>query len=158
MEKRQQLVILLPECMEDMPVKIVRKVGQKELIFNVQSLDGTPDPECTEREYAFIWRHEDFLKVPLDDIERIEAAGSYSTIHLTDKRKLTVCFNISHIMQGLPAAKFVRVHRSHIVNLFHVESMIGNSLRIGSESIPIGREYGKKLYKRIIFLGARAKK
>ena len=35
---------------------------------------------CPERKYVFIWRQNDYLKAAVDEIQWIEAAGSYSRI------------------------------------------------------------------------------
>ena len=43
---------------------------------------------CPERKYVFIWRQNDYLKAAVDEIQWIEAAGSYSRIHLTGGRTL----------------------------------------------------------------------
>ena len=43
---------------------------------------------CPERKYVFIWRQNDYLKTAVDEIQWIEAAGSYSRIHLTGGRSL----------------------------------------------------------------------
>ena len=35
---------------------------------------------CSERKYVYIWRQNDYLKAAVDEIQWIEAAGSYSRI------------------------------------------------------------------------------
>ena len=47
----------------------------------------------------------------------------------------------------------IRIHRSRIVNLRHVETLVGNRLKIGNELLAIGREYKDALFERVIFLG-----
>ena len=76
---------------------------------------------CPERKYVFIWRQNDYLKTAVDEIQWIEAAGSYSRIHLTGGRILVISFNLASVRRKLPESDFIRIHRSRIVNLRHVE-------------------------------------
>ena len=115
---------------------------------------------CSERKYVFIWRQNDYLKAAVDEIQWIEAAGSYSRaagsysrIHLTGGRSLVISFNLASVRRKLPESDFIRIHRSRIVNLRHVETLVGNRLKIGNELLAIGREYKDALFERVIFLG-----
>ena len=58
----------------------------------------------------------------LDDIEWIEARGDYVRIHSTGRADL-VRDTISGLEHRLPPDRFVRVHRSAIVNLARVKEL-----------------------------------
>ena len=146
MRKNQQLVIVLPEGSEELPIRIVRGCppdGEERHV----------NETCSERKYVFIWRQNDYLKAAVDEIQWIEAAGSYSRIHLTGGRSLVISFNLASVRRKLPESDFIRIHRSRIVNLRHVETLVGNRLKIGNELLAIGREYKDALFERVIFLG-----
>lgn len=157
MKQKQHLVIILPECMAELPVRIIRSSSDKELILNIRSSEDE-ESVCIKRKYAFIWRREDYLKVALDEIKWIEAAGSYCVIHLTRERNMTVSFNLAVIKKELPANDFVQIHRSYVVNLEHVDYMAGNSLKVGDRLLSIGRGYREAFLDRVIFLGVRKSK
>jgi two-component system, LytTR family, response regulator len=55
--------------------------------------------------------------VKAEDIVRIEAQGSYSVFHLTDKSTLLASKNIKDYEDILTGDTFFRIHNSHIVNL-----------------------------------------
>ena len=89
MRKNQQLVIVLPESSEELPIRIVRGSRSMELRLRLCPPDGEErhiNETCPERKYVFIWRQNDYLKAAVDEIQWIEAAGSYSRIHLTGGR------------------------------------------------------------------------
>lgn len=156
MKQKLLLEITLPESLSDLPVRIVRGTGGRELVLSLTASDAESiSGDESERKYAFIWRQNDYLKVSLDEILWIEADKSYSIIHLSGKRELTVSFNIAVIRKKLPEADFIQIHRSHIVNIRHVESLMGNSLKIGNLWLTIGREYRTIVFDRFIFLGVR---
>lgn len=59
------------------------------------------------------------LVVPTTEIERLEARGDYVALHVGTRRHL-VHVAIADMERLLNPARFVRVHRSHIVNLDYV--------------------------------------
>lgn len=80
-------------------------------------------------------------KVSFKNILLIESFADYLDIHLTDKSKLTVRMPLKNIMEKLPPNNFVRVHRSFIVAINHVEKVQQNKLFIAGREIPIGTNY-----------------
>ncbi|MCH2233591.1 MAG: LytTR family DNA-binding domain-containing protein [Crocinitomicaceae bacterium] len=57
------------------------------------------------------------------DILRIEASRSYSTIFLASGEEILSSKNMGHYENLLPEGHFIKVHRSHIVNLNFIESI-----------------------------------
>jgi two-component system LytT family response regulator len=68
---------------------------------------------------VFVRERNRILVVPTGDIERLEARGDYVALHVGAKRHL-VAVAIADMERMLDPGRFVRVHRSHIVNLDYV--------------------------------------
>jgi two-component system LytT family response regulator len=68
---------------------------------------------------VFVRERNRILVVPTGDIERLEARGDYVALHTGPKRHL-VQVAIADMERMLDPSRFVRVHRSHIVNLDYV--------------------------------------
>ena len=49
----------------------------------------------------------------------------------------------------LPAAKFQRIHRSHIVNLAHVDEVSEGHVLIGDTHLPLSQSLREEFLKRI---------
>jgi two-component system LytT family response regulator len=64
------------------------------------------------------------LAVLLADIERVEAQDDYVMIH-TERKRYLVSLRIRNLEERLPNPPFLRIHRSHIVNLDHIDRMVG---------------------------------
>lgn len=60
--------------------------------------------------------------IPIDTIHRIEAEDDYVEIH-TDKGKFLKYDTMNYLEKCLPDDIFVRVHRSHIININLIEKM-----------------------------------
>ena len=65
---------------------------------------------------VFVRERNRILVVPTGDIERLEARGDYVALHVGTRRHL-VQVTIADMERMLDPGRFVRVHRSHIVNL-----------------------------------------
>lgn len=59
------------------------------------------------------------LFVNYDEIIHLEAQDQYTTLYLTDGRKMLSSRNIKSFEDKLSERVFFRVHRSHIINLIH---------------------------------------
>jgi two-component system LytT family response regulator len=90
--------------------------------------DGDPVAErarsAMRRPLARILAREGERLVPvfMKDVERLEAQGEYVALHAGARRHL-VRLPLSEFEQLLDPEQFVRVHRSHIVNLRHLRSI-----------------------------------
>lgn len=89
-----------------------------------------------------------WVNIPLDSIHWIEALGDYVTIH-TEEKKHTVLTTMKEIETKLPEERFMRVHRSNIVNLNRITNLDGNLLVLEKKLIPIGKSYKKSLMNRL---------
>ena len=67
---------------------------------------------------------EGVLFLPVADIIRAEAAGSYATLFLANKQKLVASKNLTELEEMLDSDDFCKVHKSHLVNLRYVVKYI----------------------------------
>jgi len=96
----------------------------------------------------FIKNNSSLVRIKYEDILWIEALENYVVLN-TFKDKFTIHFTMKAISDKMPTNKFVRVHRSFIVNLSKIKVIEDNSVIIktdtGSKVIPIGKSYKDKL-------------
>lgn len=80
--------------------------------------------------------------VRYSNIIYLESAGEYIRLHLTDGSKLVTLFRMKNMESALPADRFIRVHRSFIVNTEHITGYTkGRVFVTGDEYVPIGENY-----------------
>lgn len=80
-------------------------------------------------------------KIPFDAIQYIEGLGEYIKIYTPDKTYITLAA-IKDMQQHLPAADFVRIHKSYIVSVKNVISYNKTEVRLtGNIRLPIGRVF-----------------
>jgi DNA-binding LytR/AlgR family response regulator len=100
--------------------------------------------------HIFIKQAYNLLKIDNDSIFWVEALGDYINI-FTDKDKFTVHSTMKNIESKLPKDKFLRVHRSFIVNINKIEKvdLDDGLLVVEKKLIPIGISYKDTLLKTI---------
>jgi two-component system LytT family response regulator len=66
------------------------------------------------------------LFLPTRDILRLEAEGSYTIFHLRDQKKLVASRTLKDFADLLDEQRFIRIHKSHVVNTRYVKSILNN--------------------------------
>jgi DNA-binding LytR/AlgR family response regulator len=89
---------------------------------------------------VFIKHKYQFVKISLDDIDYIEADGSYTTL-VTHQHRYTLRLTISHVLGRLNFPRLIRIHRSYAVNLNRVSTFNEREVCLPTQSLPLGRLY-----------------
>ncbi|MEP1088359.1 LytTR family DNA-binding domain-containing protein [Algoriphagus sp.] len=93
-------------------------------------------------EYIFLKVEYQLVKVNLKDIAYVEAYKDYVKVHLLSKpNPLLSLTSLKSMEELLPAEKFMRVHRSYIVALDHIDSVSKNVIQIGQNHISVSDNY-----------------
>jgi len=127
-----------------------------QIAFHNASHDKLKTPEEEEEkesaEYVmnnsiFIKENSRYQKIAIEDIIRVEADRAYSKIHTTS-RVITFTGSLNVIEKQLSDGAFVRVHRSHFVNMNKITAYEGNTIYINDAQIPVSKQYQKEFFKR----------
>ena len=87
-------------------------------------------------------------QVKVRDILYLEKDGNYLTAHLKD-RNILIRENMGDVFDLVPAADFIRVHKSYIVAIKHISMIEVHQLTINNEKIPVGSTYRESLRARL---------
>ncbi len=128
--------------------RFLKAVSKAERRFENLFFGNKPD----DRNYFFIRKDSVIYKVPITDVQWIEAMGDYVTVHTKDK-KYILHSTLRTIESKLPSDKFARVHRSYIVQLENINTVEDTSIYIGENLIPLGSLYKSNFLKRLGILG-----
>lgn len=92
----------------------------------------------------FVRSHDKMIKVCINDVLYIEAERNYCKIHCKDKEHLLV-MTLKDIEEKLTSQHFLRIHRSFIVNLYHIDEIATSHVVIAKKAIPLSAELKKQL-------------
>jgi DNA-binding LytR/AlgR family response regulator len=121
---------------------------------NYQSIEELLDYVKTNLEesnrYLIISAFGEKRKINHDEIVYIESMGHYITIYL-DKEKYEYKYNISDLCIELKNSDFVRVHRSYVVNIKHIEKITKNECYLINDFVvPLSRSSYKSVNEKFI--------
>ncbi len=117
------------------------KAIQKFLSQQKTEIDAnSPLPSALKNDYLFISENRKQVKIELDTVLYIESIKDYIKIHLKDSSVHSIKYSISTFHKELDY-RFIRVHRSYIVNSDKVTAYTTNDIEIGKIEIPIGGNY-----------------
>ena len=104
-----------------------------------------------EQGFVFVKDNGVLKRISIDDILFLEAMGDYVKVHTLQKFHV-VHATLKSIEEKLPAAKFIRVHRSYIVAINKIDFIQEGTISIGKTSIPVADTHKSNLNKRLNLL------
>jgi DNA-binding LytR/AlgR family response regulator len=124
-------------------LKAVNKVYD---IYILKSNKAEPKAEVvaeSKHPESFILVKSDYQtqRVDLQEITYIEGLKDYVKIYLTSGKAVTTLNSLKNMADKLPGNMFVRVHKSYIVSLNKINSIVRNRIVINEKWIPIGDNY-----------------
>jgi DNA-binding LytR/AlgR family response regulator len=101
-----------------------------------------PDKVNSNNDFLFIKSDYKILRINFDDIMYIEGMSEYVRIHLSNARPVMTLLSMKAVDEILPSDRFMRVHRSYIVNLSKISVIERNRIVFdGKVYIPVSDQY-----------------
>ena len=107
-----------------------------------QQEESSPAAVAEEIKSIFVKSEYKLLQINLDDIRYIEGLKDYVKIYTEQSpHPILSLMNMKAIEQMLPSSRFIRVHRSFIVQKSKIREIERNRIVFGAVYIPIGDSY-----------------
>jgi two-component system, LytTR family, response regulator LytT len=117
------------------------KAANKALKY-FESVAQDSKKEIVNNQYLFIKSEYKMSRIFLNDITYIEGMREYVRIHLTSGKSLMPLISLRVLEEQLPSDKFMRVHRSYIINLEKISTIEHNRIIFdGKVYIPVSDQY-----------------
>ena len=95
-----------------------------------------------EADSLFVYSEYRLIRIPLNEIEYIESLEDYIRIHLVNAKPVLTLMPLKKVLEKLPAEKFKRIHRSYIVAVDKVNSVLNRKVRLNSSvELPVSDSY-----------------
>lgn len=106
--------------------------------------DGTGDDRLED--CIYVKSDYKLVQVPLDKILYVEGLKDYIKIHIEDEPKAVLSLiSMKAMEEKLPSDKFIRVHRSFIVQKSKIKVVDRGRIVFGKEYIPVSDSYKQEL-------------
>lgn len=98
----------------------------------------------------------EYVRVAVDDITHLQAERDNCNIFIRNSERIVVTVPMKHVLKDLPQTKFIRVHRSHALNISYIVKIIGNHIELqDGTTIVVGKTYQNKVLSSFTFIGSR---
>ena len=94
-----------------------------------------------EQKHIIVKSEYKLLQIPIDDITYIEGLKDYMRIFLDNGTSVMSLMSLRTMELGLPSSRFMRVHRSFIVQTSKIKVIERNRIVFGKQYIPISDTY-----------------
>ncbi|NVN94141.1 MAG: response regulator transcription factor [Bacteroidetes bacterium] len=99
----------------------------------------------TTANHLFVKSEYKLIRIELDDIKYIESQHEYIKIHLVNTSPVMTQLSLKSIEEQLPSERFMRIHRSFIINLAKISVIERNRIVFDNKVyIPISDQYKEK--------------
>lgn len=96
----------------------------------------------TAREHLFVKSEYRLVRIELSEIKYIESMHEYVRIHLNNDKPVMTLLSLKSIEEQLPPDRFLRVHRSYIVNIDRIKVVERNRIIFDNTVyIPVSDQY-----------------
>lgn len=94
------------------------------------------------RDHIIVKSEYKLIQIPLDKIIFIEGLKDYVKIYIDgEQRSVMTLMNMKSLEQALPSSRFMRVHRSFIVNKDRIKVIERNRIVFDNHQIPVSDTY-----------------
>lgn len=107
-------------------------------------LQHSPETIDSNNDYLFIKSEYKMVRINLADILFIEGMKEYVRIHLSGQKPVMSLLSMKSLEEKLPENRFMRVHRSYIVNLEKITIVERFRIVFDKLHIPVTENYKEK--------------
>jgi len=120
--------------------RFIKGVNKAQEIYSLKN--NTPAAvEAIESDFIYIKSDRKFIRLFYKDILYIKGMKDYVMIFAVDSKKLMTAMNLGTITKQLPSKIFVRVSKSHLININFIDAVETDLIQLAGEEIPLGRTY-----------------
>lgn len=93
-------------------------------------------------EHLFVRSEYRMIKIDLDQVDYIEGLEDYIRIHLSNAKPVMTLMTLKGLLEKLPQEKFKRIHRSYIVPVAKVQSVLNRKITLTNNiQLPVSDSY-----------------
>ena len=133
--------------------RLLKAVNKAYELFNYRSDKKVhhlqmPEPKKNEG-FILVKSEYQTQRVDLHDITYIEGLKDYIKIFIISGKPIVTLNSLKNMSERLPSGMFLRVHKSYIVSLNKINSIVRNRIIIGDKWIPIGENHKTSFFETI---------
>ena len=133
------------------PISFDRFLQAVNLFFDISkpvTEHNEAKPISPKNDFIFVRSDRKMVRINFDEILYIESLSDYIKIY-TNQQTIVTRETISNIETKLPAAQFIRIHRSYITSIKNISSYTNEFVEVSKKALPISRSYKENVLKKL---------
>ena len=123
------------------PISFERFAKSITKVQNIIKLQKPAEPQRDEHFFINPGARGKAVQLNYSDTVYVEGLKNYIVIHTADEKHITY-LSMIEIEKALPAERFIRIHKSYIINVDKIKSVDGNSVVLTTRvELPIGNSF-----------------
>ena len=132
------------------PISFDRFFKAAKKAFDVYVSTANIDKSVLERDnYFFVKSNGKYVKLVVDELVYIEGLQNYINVY-TLAKKTTVYTTLKSVEGAISSQKFIRIHKSYIINIHKIDSFSREEVTLGTITLPVGKAYYDDVYSKLI--------
>jgi two-component system LytT family response regulator len=124
------------------PERLLRAIDKVKVLAAIKATTLPAEAfQQKDEESFFIKDKNTFLRIPYADVLYAESLGDFVNIFLQSGEKKIALVSMKNLEQQLPQQLFLRISRSHLVNIQKVTAVDSDAVHIGKLQLLIGKTY-----------------
>lgn len=127
---------------------LLKPIDFERFIKAVQKLKTqlpTLPAQLPARPFHFFNANKKMVRVWLDEVLYAESLKEYVRLNLLNNKSLVTKMQLGELERICQEIGFLRVHRSFLVALRHIEAYSATAVQVGGQEITIGRQYREQV-------------
>jgi len=121
-------------------LKAVTQVYESQTESTPEPVRGEAEPGTQDHIFVKGDAKNKFHRLALSEICYVEGLRNYVRFQCVGEKLITL-HNLKDLEKELPSAHFIRVHKSYLINMNHLQQVEGNYLTVNGTQIPLGSSY-----------------
>ena len=139
---------LIKPVLPDRLIRAVEKV--RALALTKESLNIQTGFKIADDHAFFIKDKSSFVKINYNEVLYIESLGDFVNIFLQNGDKEIALVSLKNLEQQLPPSKFIRISRTHMVNIEKITAIETTQLNLNKLQLQIGKIYTDTVLQAVI--------
>ena len=134
-------------------IETVQKVERVLPIYQFGSTSNATKQVTTHKDSFFVKtcynRKEQYVQLQFDDLLYVQSQRNYVSL-ITTSHTYSVRRPLQELMQMLPPTLFIRIHKSFVINLRHIQYIDTSCITLsGKHAVPISATYREEIMKKV---------
>lgn len=129
--------------------RFYRGVNKAKDYYSIGKLENDEMEFKASKDYFFVKCDSIYEKIFYEEIEFVQALQNYVVIH-TVKGKFMPLMPMKRMEELLGDKKFIRVHKSYLVAIDKIRSVMQTRIKLAKQEIPLSRNYKDGVFEKVL--------